>query len=429
MKSIKHFFIILIFCIGCNAAPAQIVADSIYSPSIKSIKFFQQKNQESIPVIRLNSSDKLEIHFDDLDATVKNYSYTYQLCNADWQPAEISSFEYIQGFQQQQFLFYRISAVAETQYVHYMAVLPEQNCVPNKSGNYLLKVFANSDPDQIVFTKKMYVVDAKAAVAAQIQTSFDQNLFHTHQKIQINISTQNLNLYNPQQQVKVTILQNNRWDNAVTNLQPTFIRDNMLEYSGEDANLLFEGGREYRWVDLRSFRYQGDRVALIDKTKKPVEVFVLPDATRKNAAYFAMGDLNGFYDVSNTDMVNIWWQSDYAFVHFTYIPENKTAFNDGNNLYLIGELTGNNLTDDAKMDFNADKGVYEKTLLLKQGYYNYMYVTKNNNDDDAKSTASLTEGNFWETENTYTILVYYRSLSGRYDELVSVTQLSSLVSK
>lgn len=425
MNPFKYFFTFISLILS-NAVLSQIVADSIYLPSVKSIKLFQQTNQESLPLIRLNSSDKLEIHFDDLDSAIKNYSYTYQLCNADWQPADISSFDYIKGFQQQQFSLYRVSSIAETKYVHYMAVLPDQNCVPSKSGNYLLKVFLNSDPDQIVFTKRMYVVDAKAPVVSQILTSFDNSLFHTHQKIQINIATQNLNLYNPAQQVKVTILQNNRWDNAITDLQPTFIRNNMLEYSGEDNNLLFAGGREYRWIDLRSLRYHTDRVAFIDKDKKPVEVFALPDASRRMFAYFPMSDLNGFYDVSNADMGNAWWQSDYARVHFTYVPENKTAF-EGKDLYLIGELTGNNLTDDAKMVFNEEKGVYEKTLLLKQGYYNYLYVTKDNNNPDAKSDAGLTEGNFWETENNYTIFVYYRSISGRYDELVSATTLSSIV--
>jgi hypothetical protein len=424
MKPLKYLIVFICIIIS-NAALSQIAADSIYLPSIKTIKLFQQNNQASLPIIRLNSSDKLEIHFDDLDSSVKNYSYTYQLCNADWQPADISAFDYIKGFQQQQFTVYRVSSVAETKYVHYMALLPEQNCVPSASGNYLLKVFLNNDPDQIAFTKKMYVVDSKAPVTAQILTTFDNSLFHTHQKIQFNIATQNLNLYSPAQQVKVTILQNDRWDNAVTNLQPTFIRPNSLEYSGEDDNLIFAGGREYRWIDLRSFRYNSDRVAYIDKNKKPVEIIALPDFSRKTFAYFPMSDLNGFYEISNADMVNPWWQGDYALVHFTYVPENKAPF-DGKDLYMIGELTGNNLTGDAKMIFNEDKGVYEKTLLLKQGYYNYLYVTKDNTNPDAKPDASLTEGNFWEAENNYTIFVYYRAMGGRYDELVSATGISSV---
>jgi hypothetical protein len=64
-------------------------------------------------------------------------------------------------------------------------------------------------------------------------------------------------------------------------------------------------------------------------------------------------------------------------------------------------------------------------MLLKQGYYSYTYATKDKKSKKMVADASLTDGNFWETENDYTIFVYYHSLSGRHDELVGVTTINS----
>ena len=395
----------------------------ITSNKIRSIKFFQQNNQESLPIINLNSADLLELHFDDLDTYIKNYFYSFQLCNADWKEADVNPFDYIKGFTQNRIIQTRPSSNTLTKYVHYQVTLPEKNCVPTKSGNYLLKVFLNGDQENIVFTKRMYVVNSVAAIGMQILQPFDNTIYRTHQKIQLVVNTNQLNLYNPRQQLKVNIIQNQRLDNTIYNLQPSFIRDNVFEYNGEE-DCLFAAGKEYRWLDLRSFRFESDRIASKDETNNPIEVYLKPDASRINQRYLYYRDLNGWYDITTTDLVNNWWQTGYANVHFIYTPENNQPFIH-DDLYIIGELTGNVLNDDNKMIFNSDKGVYEKTLLLKQGYYSYNYVTKSSKEKNAKATFEYTEGNYWETENNYSVFVYYRSFSGRHDELVGFTSSNS----
>jgi len=402
---------------------AQENVDAIYKTNIKTVKFFQENNQESLPVIRLNSNDLLELHFDDLDGLPKSYFYSFELCNADWQTSSLSSFDYVKGYQQQNIAEYRISSVSLQKYVHYTMLFPQANYMPTKSGNYILKVFLDADPDKLVFTKRFFVVENKVAVLPQLLQTFDNQKFNTHQKLQFSINTLQLNLFSAQQQIKVTVLQNYKWINAVSDVQPSFIRNNVLEYNGEE-DFLFAGTRENRWADLRSFDFQSDRIAGVDKTKIPYEIFLKPDAPRMGAGYFAMKDLNGWYYVSSTEVSNPWWQGGYANVHFTFVPKDAHAF-DGKDVYLIGELTGNTLSDDAKMSWNENENVYEKNLLLKQGYYSYNYATKNKKSKENNVDYSLTEGNFWETENDYTILVYYRSISGRYDELVAVKAINS----
>ena len=407
-----------------NTAFTQATTEVVAPPNIKSVKLFQQNNQESLPIINLNSSDLLEFHFDDLDGGfTKNYYYTYQLCNADWSEAEISQFDYIKGFTQNRIVEARPSSNTISRYVHYQTILPDRNCIPSKSGNYLLKVFLDGDADKVVFTKRMYVLKSNAAITAQILQPFDNTTYRTHQKIQFTVNTGQLNLYNPAQQLKVSLFQNNRLDNAKYNLQPAFMRENLFEYNGEE-DCTFPAGKEYRWLDLRSFRFESDRVARRDESKNPIDVYVKPDGSRISQRYLYMKDLNGWYDIVTTDLVNNWWQTGYANVHFTYVPDKNKPY-DGQDVYIIGEFTGNDVGKENKMIFNEDKGVYEKTLLLKQGYYSYTYLTRDAKDKDAKSSFELTDGDYWETENDYSIFVYYRSFSGRYDELVGYTTLNS----
>jgi hypothetical protein len=389
---------------------------------IRTVKLFQQNNQQSMPLLALNSGEVLELHFDDLCGYAKNYYYTFQLCNADWLAADVSVFDYIRGFTQNRLSQYRISSIATTKYVHYQALLPERNCIPTKSGNYLLKVFLDGDTSKLAFTKRMMIVDSKASIGAMVQQPFDNEILRTHQKVQFSVNTLQLNILSPQQ-VKAVVLQNNRWDDAVTNIQPVFIRGNVFEYNGEQ-DCIFPAGKEYRWADLQSFRFESDRVDHVDRRTEPNDIFIKPDLERNNLRYIFFRDRNGWDEINSSESINPWWQSDYANVHFTFAPVNNQPF-AGKNLYLLGEMAGNQIGDTSKMAYDAARGVYTKTLLLKQGYYSYTYVTRDIKNVSARSETSLTEGNFWETENEYTILFYYRPFSARHDELVGITTINS----
>ncbi len=419
----KYIFSIF-FCLLLLATSAkEIFSDGALVKNVKTIQLYQQNNQMSLPIINLNSSDLLELHFDDLDGYVKNYFYTFQLCNEDWQEVGLSQFDYIKGFTQNRISQYRVASIALTKYIHYQALLPERGIVPTKSGNYLLKVYLNGDVKQLSFTKKFYVLDNKATIGAQVLQPFDNQLFRTHHRIQVSVNTTVLNPVNPQQQVKINILQNNRTDNMVRNIQPAFIRGNVLEYNGEQ-DCLFPAGKEYRWVDLRSFRLETERVETIDKNVQPNEVFVKVDGERSQLRYAFFRDLNGWFNIAALENINPFWQGDYANVHFTFATNNNQPL-PKKNMFLVGAFTNGQMNNETKMEFNANKGVYEKTMLLKQGYYTYTYATKDADNQNAKADVTLTDGNFWETENDYTIFVYFRSLSGRHDELVGMNNINS----
>ncbi len=423
MKIIVSFFFILL----CTAVHAQI-PDAVYSPRIKSAQLYPFGNQLGLPVIRLNSSEQLELHFDDLDGGVRNYSYTFQLCNADWTPAMLSQFDFIKGYSQIRLNTYRISSIAYTKYTHYQASLPDRNCVPSRSGNYVLKVFRDGDTAKLIISKRMLVVDEKAVTVAQIQQPFNGQIFRTHQKIQLKVNlNEQLNVVNHLQQIKVVILQNNRWDNAITDLRPSFFSRNQLEFNAEN-DCIFPAGKEWRWLDLRSFRLQSDRVANAKYSTTATEVFVKPDMDRSAQRFNFFRDNNGMYSIECIESVNPFWQADYATVNFSFVPPNNNIL-IGKDVYLLGQLTNYNLNEDAKMQFNNEKGVYETSLFLKQGYYDYCYVTIDKTARKKTAVFDFTEGNYWETENEYTILVYYRQLAGRADELVGYTRVNSLTGR
>lgn len=398
-----------------------------YVPSIHTVQLYPTGNQVGVPVIQLGTLNQLELHFDDLDGNIKNLSYTYVLCNADWTPAMLSQFDYIKGFSQNRITNYRVSSLAATRYVHYQASLPDRNCFPSRSGNYILKVFQNGDTSKLLLTRRMLVVDQKANIGAEIQQPFNGALFKTGQKVQFKVSLPpQLDILNPMQQINVALLQNFRWDNMKTGLRPSFFSRTSIDYNTE-ADAIFPAGKEWRWADLRSFRFQSNRIAKIVNDGKTTDVFLRPDLERSQQRVNFYRDANGRYTVDVTENINPFWQADYARVHFSYNPGTNPL--NGKDVYLFGALTGYRLDENSKMAYNADAGVYEANVLLKQGYYDYTYVTVDPRDRKKQASFEFTEGNYWESENEYTILLYYRPLGGRADELIGYTTVNSLTGR
>ena len=365
----------------------------------------------SYPIIRLNSVDDLDLYFDDLDGDIKYYYYTFQLCNADWSPnTELRPFDYLRGFLSNRISTYRNSSIAFVKYTNYYVRLPDRNCAPTRSGNYLLKVFLDSDTSKLVFTKRLLVVDVRSSISGTVMQPYSGTLFRTHQKLQVAVNLNpELNVFN-QHDVKVALLQNYAWPTAVYLERPNIYRGNYFEYTDERTNS-FPAGKEWRWIDLRSIRLMSDRMQRIDKQPTRTDVYVKPDNERKQQVYYYYRDMNGFYSIETTDNVNPFWQSDYVYTHFTFFPPGNRNILNVIFIYLVS-LRIMLLTENSRMEFNAEKGAYEKTLLLKQGVYDYSYVTVPVKRPDEPASFDNTEGNYPSTENVYFVLVYYRPFGG-----------------
>lgn len=416
---IRRLLLFFFFFSAIDSVKAQVV-EKIYKPFIHTAQLYKSGDQQGFPVWSLNSSDRLQLEFDDLEGNVKSYYYSFVLCDYNWKPANLSPFDYTKGFTQNRISTYRYSSIALVRYTHYQASLPDPNGMPTRSGNYLLKVYLDGDTSKLAFTKQMVVLDPKASVSGQIVQPLSANLFSTHQKLRLSVNLGGLNAFSAAQQIKVVILQNNRWDNAERDIPPTFVRGNVLEFNTED-HAIFPAGKEFRWLDLRSFRLQSDRVDHADYTKTSTDIYVKPDIDRNGQRYVYYPDFDGMYNIMTYETINPFWQGDYATVHFSFATPNGEPY-PNRNLYLGGSFTDWGNSDNWEMKFNEDKRLYEGTAFLKQGYYSYNYISvAKDNPNDRKDM----EGNYWETQNRYVVLVYYKGFSDRNDQLIGYSSLNS----
>lgn len=416
MKRSLFFIACLVFAAGGFAQ------DFVFHSNIKSVKLYRVGDQLSFPIIGVGSTGGLDLHFDDLDNRVRNYYYSFQLCNADWTPSMLHPFEYIKGFQNVRITTYRNSSLSTTRYIHYQATVPDRNCYPTRSGNYLLRVYLDNDTSKMVFVKRMVVADNKATVGTQVLQPFNSGMFRTGQKLNIVLQTDSrIQVLSPND-IKVVVLQNNNWQTSVFMDRPTIYRGNYYEYN-DDALTALPALKEFRWIDLRSLRLKSDRMEEINNRGDTVRVRVRTDPDRTSQVYVYYRDINGSYTIETMESINPFWQGDYAKVHFSYIPPGNRPF-QGNDLYLFGEFTNYGSDTTGKMIFNKETGAYEKTMFLKQGFYNYLYALRPANGKGYPDF-STTEGSYYATENAYTILVYYRPFGARADEVIAFTSLNS----
>ena len=418
----RWFCLILSLCIIVQAN-AQ-VHEKIYRNNIRTAQFYPVGNQSGLAVYRLNSSDRLELEYDDMDGDYKNYFYTLVLCDYNWQPANLNVLDYIKGFTQNRISTYRYSSIAYARYTHYQAFLPDNSSLPTRSGNYLLKVYLNGDTAQLAFTKPLLVVEQRASVSATVVQPMLPQIFNTHQRLRFIATLQGINSFSAAQQVKAVVLQNNRWDIAQKDIPPTFVRGSNLEFNSESM-AVFPAGKEWRWLDLRSFRLQSDRVDSGVYDKNRAELYLKPDGSRGGDRYIYYPDYNGSFYITTYESINPLWQGDYANIHFSFVPPAGQPYTNAD-LYLAGGFTGYQYSDQWKMRYNEAAGNYQIVVPMKQGYYNYTYVTQQTQPPYERKDY---EGGHWETENAYTILIYYKSLTDRNDQLIGISSVNSRTDK
>lgn len=424
MRQIFIICCILALSLAGTAQVNWITPDHVYADNIKTVRLILKGSPLSYPIIALGGSQQAELSFDDLDGDVKDYYYTLELCNADWTPSDLTTFDYLNGFADNRLETYRFSDGTLQKYTHFTLDVPNTNCQPKRSGNYILKIFLNDDTSQLVLTRRLLVVESKASIAGSIQQPINPNLYLTGQKVNFNIQMNGMDISNAMDEVKVFILQDNRWDNAISGIQPTFINGSELDYNTEN-DCVFPGMKEWRLLDMRSLQMNTEHVQHVVHGRDSTDVYVYPDPSRSETAFQARRDINGMFIPELMDQgYSPDYEGDYATVHFTFPAPSPYA---GSNLYIFGELTNYECNDQDKLVYNPEKEVYTGSLYLKEGYYNYIYGIIDYGKDSLNT--DYTEGNWWETENNYTILVYYRSLGGRADQLVGAVTLNSILNR
>jgi len=404
--------------------PAAILAQEslninrIYSPAIKTVQVFKEGFEMSSPVISLNSSEKIIIAFDALNEDLADYRFTVVHCDASWRTSEnMSSSDYLQGYREENISEYAYSFNTTVNYIHYQAVFPTSTMDVKISGNYLLKVY-REDPGSLAFTWRFMVVEpTPVTLSGDVGQSPYPAERTMRQQVNFVLRYNGFPISSPAQDLNVCVMQNGRWDNMLCHLQPVSVRGDELDYRNNDM-IIFNGGNEFRSFDTKSLQYQSSRIARI-LYDTITQVFLTDDLPRSRKPYVRDPDINGRFLVRNEDHATRHEiESDYANVHFclkTAEPDIRCRF------FLLGAMNGYTLDANAELSYNPFRKCYEKRLLLKQGYFNYLIVCLPAGSGAGDET--VIEGNHWETVNAYTVLVYYHPAGELYDRLISVTDI------
>lgn len=372
----------------------------------------------------LDGSDKLKLTFDDLNLDLKYYHYTIIHCNANWQPSDLVQKQYLAGNFDDDIKNYKYSLSSGTQYINYSIEFPNEFITPLVSGNYILKVYNGYNSDEVVITRRFMVVNNKVEIKPTVKEATNVTERFARQEVDFTVNHQNTPILNPYDNIKVVLMQNYRWDNAITGLVPRYINGTLLDYNYEEENV-FDGSNEFRNFDIKSLISQTINIKRIqyEEKDKLLHVYINDDENRSFKRYLSMPDLNGNYLIKKDESLT---DSDieaiYVKVHFSL--KQYPALKEGN-VYIFGKLTDWKFKEEFKMKYDTLNNVYEQDVLLKQGYYNYMYCVVK---DGSKNKGDLThyEGTYFETENDYTILVYYRNPVLYYDELIGIQTFNSI---
>ena len=388
--------------------------DLSYEPQIKTVRLSPagiDSRAQLLPAVTQIGVWNLVLEFDDLRDQRDTYYARVIHCNQDWSKSTLSDLDYMPEYNEFPINTFDFSLDTHLPYVHYRFRLPAVKL----PGNYVVLVYRGSDRTDIILTRRFMVYDHRITFLREGSLLGPGAIANVNQQLNFTVNYKNVDIINPMESVNVTIRQNQRWDNFIEGIKPSFLRENIheLEYRFFDTANMFKGGNEFRFFDLRSLNYPGRNVGAVDKSQKPFQAFIQPDKTRNGQAYAIYDDLNGNFNNDNYDVRNA-VAGNYVNVHFTLFSPEPV---DGE-VYLGGAFTNWNFSNENRMPYDAVKKEYRGAAFLKQGWYDYQYVVKS-----TTLPPYYLEGSHFETENDYEVFVYYRTFQPQADLLVGYIRL------
>jgi hypothetical protein len=374
---------------------------------IKTVTF-DQNEQNAIPIFGLN--DSFQLQFDDLFGNEANYYYEITHCNYDWKPSDLTRNEYLRGFDGLRIQEYTNSLNTLQLFSHYKLSFPNKNTQFLVSGNYIIKIL--NEEREIVFSRKFLLYENLVSVPMQVKRARTLNAINFKQNIDFSIKSTSLLFQSPLQNVKVLLLQNGKFNEAITNIKPMYTIGNDLIYK-YDTETQFWAGNEFLYFENKDIRAANNNIIRVDANNGVYNTHLYTNNARANSTYTYNPDTNGNFIVKNIGVINNEIEADYAWVFFTL---SAPAYYEKKGIYVNGMFNNYALSEENKMEFNVEKGIYEKALMIKQGFSNYQYVVA-----DAKGTIdneNAIDGNCYQTENNYFAIIYYRENNQRYDRII-----------
>ena len=400
------------------ALTAQSLSDQPYetrsfSDRFKTLRTQVEGRELFPPIIDLNTNEHITISFDEMTEEVSYLQYSLVHCNADWRPSALSDLEYLDGFNTNPIEKFDFSMATFAHYVHYSLTLPNEDVQFKVSGNYVLLVYPENEPERVLLQVCFSVYENNILVAPSVTSRTDIDYNREHQQVSVTLNANNYRIQNPYNELKVSVTQNGRRDNEVTVNRPLRVQGSQIFFD-HDRNLIFEAGNEFRRFEMVATRYAGLGVSNIYHFDPYYHVELTPVKPRSESSYLYDQTQNGRFVIRQSGASNSDTEADYFVVHFTLDSDPIP----GGKIYIDGELTNHLYSPYNEMVYNPQTEQYEKTLLLKQGSYNYQYLFLP--DGARTATAAPVEGNYYQTVNEYLVKVYHRAPGERYDRLIGI---------
>lgn len=386
----------------------------IFSTHIRTLQTVAEQKWTAMPIIALGSDEVVNIDFDDLTHESHRYAYRIEHCDAEWNTSTgLFESDYIDGFAEGNLIDdLQESLNTNTLYTHYHFCVPNSRCRLKLSGNYRVTVYDENEGDKLILQTCFMVAEPAVSIALQVTGNTDRGLNTHYQQVGMEVKYGSLRVSDWQREIKTRLIQNGRWDNAAVNAQAQYIRPDGLTWA-HCPQFIFDGGNEYRKFEILDVNRANMGVENTGWDNHQYHAYLWPDEPRPNYVYDE--DANGAFFIRNSDNREINYTAEYQMVHFRLkVPRLQGE------VYLNGAWTYDQFTPDYQLTWNEEDQCYESQQLLKQGYYSYQYLLRR---PDGQTARVPQEGNFFQTENSYTALVYYRQTGGRYDRLVGTCTL------
>lgn len=397
---------------SASAYTAENTAQMIFSDTFRTLHTDVDGNLMSVPIIRLGTDDRLNISFDEIGDDFRYLQYRLVHCNADWQPSQLVESEYLPGFNIGEIDDYAFSSNTFVHFVNYHLTIPQEGMEPMVSGNYLLQVFDQEEPDEVLLQVRFGVSENTVGVDGRASGRTDRGFNTEWQQIDLTLRPGGFRIQNPYQDLTVTVSQNQTPWTLRTVSHPMRVQGEDIVFE-HDRNLIYPGSNEFRRFEMTRVGETGMHVDSVRFGGTNYHIYLTPDTGRGDSEYYYDSTQKGRYLVRESNASDSDLGADYMTVHFTLdFPEIIDA-----NIYVDGEMTGHRLTERNRMHYDRDAGVYRLELPLKQGAYNYRYVVARR-EGNGMPTPSPVEGDFYETRNEYLVQVYYRPVGARADRLI-----------
>ena len=396
----------IIFFLLFTLSPIHLFSQvqQIFGGNVRTLTLTIDDDPTLPPYLAFGGRQYIDIEWDEMSHDYKRYRYHIDHCDWDWNVTDdIFESDFLEGLNDQLIEDFEKSFNTTQIYTHYRLRVPSKEIRLRLSGNYRVLIYEEDEKDEPVLEARFCIYEREAGIIAQISSNTDIDFNDRHQQMTLSIGYGALSIFDPERDLKVIVMQNRRWESRVEGLVPNIRRANGIEFT-HNRNLIFPAGNEYHRFEILDVHRTATGVDRIEWFEPYYHATLFPAVV--DHAYSYSEDQNGVYVVRSSDNYDDWTTAEYVVVHFFL----ETPRLQGGDVYVSGWWSGQTFNPDCKMEYDDAHQYYHAAILLKQGYYSYEFVQKD-------GLMQRTMGSFFETENEYEVLVYYRQQGSRYDRL------------